>query len=1272
MRYKALIAVLAASLMITSSFGVLFMNSQSPGHSDSSTYVPDSSFSLFYGGVTPNEVYLYWDATQYVLFSEYEVQVSKDGGGSWNTVQTISSQSQTNYFYNDGSPSATYDFQVLSVGNDGSSTSTSSIATVPFKASSVVSYSTISSTEISLSWTNNAYYGDGVGFIDYQVMESVNGGSFTAIDTITSVDTLTYDASNMNPGSTYSFYIVTNNGWSGTSPPSYPAPTDSNTVTYSVPNQQYTVTFTESGLSGQQWSVTFDGQSKSTTSSSLSFTVSPGQYSYSVSPPSGYTANPSSGSISVSGDQTVGIQFSYGLATVTFSESGIGTSATGTVLTVDGTAYDISQLPISFSWAIGSSHSFQWGTTVSQGSSEEYVWDTTSGLSSQESGSVTVPSGGGKVSATYSPFYQITFSVNPYNYGTFSWSGGGNVGGSTGTSYSSNYYYAGQQISISAQPSSSSYQFTGWTSTSGISLGSTTSSSTTATVRGVGTVTADFSTTSASAYTVTFTESGLSGQQWRVILGNKGIITSGSDITFTVQESSYQYSISDVAGMIPNVSSGTLDVSGNSNVQVNFVNPTFSSNLYNGTNIILLFNANQAAYLNIFRNEGSDSAAFYLINYVNNPTNFPVYNIFYQNGSGHWIHPITNAQEQAIYNMLIWSQVTVWNKNNLLEQSIQQDQNYNQQLVNNEWKQESGIVSADLVDIASIIAPIVSEMQSVLGSQGAQQISTFATLIMHAIEGSKSLDSLLGSLSYVAISTFESFGLITGSNFNGPEFLYALANLPLDKIQPFIMSIESNVYNIKPSPSISEDMYNFMTHIGTGIMTLGVNAAASGLQVFMDAYFGSELTLSTSSLIGASAIIGSVTASIGTVMIGYAIPLALASVVIKGYIMPNADLLQTEVNIQNTLEIIYNSILQLFSQTLENGVNYVGNTNEIFYSIGLTNSLMHEWYQADYALTQGEYLQEALNYKSWDAQLQMDCNSAQGAQTSYLSMYSSANNFNKIAQQLSSLNSGASIQVNVWDRTSVVGDFSSLSIDATEESLPLTNPRNYTSLIEQIPAINSVSIWNISKETSLSTVFSNYTITLNNTGVLDGNYADGLMVSNGYNRTIVLFQSTPEDFQFYSNANVTLKVSAKNASSQFATAYISVSNETDIGLYLGNSTGKFSLHRSYDVVFHMGTVSGDVYWKVSVSGIGTYESKSSTLVLQLPNGTYNYSISFMTPGTYTPLSGTFYVNGYTTSVDFTPAVVPQNIIDDYAALAVLAGFLILACILVARKRRRFR
>jgi hypothetical protein len=582
MRYKALIAVLAASLMITSSFGVLFMNSQSPGHSDSSTYVPDSSFSLFYGGVTPNEVYLYWDATQYVLFSEYEVQVSKDGGGSWNTVQTISSQSQTNYFYNDGSPSATYDFQVLSVGNDGSSTSTSSIATVPFKASSVVSYSTISSTEISLSWTNNAYYGDGVGFIDYQVMESVNGGSFTAIDTITSVDTLTYDASNMNPGSTYSFYIVTNNGWSGTSPPSYPAPTDSNTVTYSVPNQQYTVTFTESGLSGQQWSVTFDGQSKSTTSSSLSFTVSPGQYSYSVSPPSGYTANPSSGSISVSGDQTVGIQFSYGLATVTFSESGIGTSATGTVLTVDGTAYDISQLPISFSWAIGSSHSFQWGTTVSQGSSEEYVWDTTSGLSSQESGSVTVPSGGGKVSATYSPFYQITFSVNPYNYGTFSWSGGGNVGGSTGTSYSSNYYYAGQQISISAQPSSSSYQFTGWTSTSGISLGSTTSSSTTATVRGVGTVTADFSTTSASAYTVTFTESGLSGQQWSVTFDGQSKSTTSSSLSFTVSPGQYSYSVSPPSGYTANPSSGSISVSGDQTVGVTLQllnweeNPAFS------------------------------------------------------------------------------------------------------------------------------------------------------------------------------------------------------------------------------------------------------------------------------------------------------------------------------------------------------------------------------------------------------------------------------------------------------------------------------------------------------------------------------------------------------------------------------------------------------------------------------------------------------------------------------------------------------------------------
>ncbi|MEM3036153.1 MAG: hypothetical protein QXS18_05045, partial [Thermoplasmata archaeon] len=65
----------------------------------------------------------------------------------------------------------------------------------------------------------------------------------------------------------------------------------------------YTVTFTESGLpSGTSWSVTFNSNTKSSTTNTISFTgIANGTYSYSVGAVSGYTASPSSGTITVNG-----------------------------------------------------------------------------------------------------------------------------------------------------------------------------------------------------------------------------------------------------------------------------------------------------------------------------------------------------------------------------------------------------------------------------------------------------------------------------------------------------------------------------------------------------------------------------------------------------------------------------------------------------------------------------------------------------------------------------------------------------------------------------------------------------------------------------------------------------------------------------------------------------------------------------------------------------------------------------------------------------------
>ena len=64
----------------------------------------------------------------------------------------------------------------------------------------------------------------------------------------------------------------------------------------------YSVTFSELGLAqGTQWSVTFNGETLDSTSNMITFSAVNGFYSFSITPPTGYSVLPSSGSVIVAG-----------------------------------------------------------------------------------------------------------------------------------------------------------------------------------------------------------------------------------------------------------------------------------------------------------------------------------------------------------------------------------------------------------------------------------------------------------------------------------------------------------------------------------------------------------------------------------------------------------------------------------------------------------------------------------------------------------------------------------------------------------------------------------------------------------------------------------------------------------------------------------------------------------------------------------------------------------------------------------------------------------
>ena len=102
------------------------------------------------------------------------------------------------------------------------------------------------------------------------------------------------------------------------------------TVDLSFTLQTYNVTFTETGLaSGTTWSITLNGTTESSTTSTILFSEINGTYTYSVANVSGYTVSPLSGSVTVQGKNAAqAITFTKIVTppakySVTFTETGL-------------------------------------------------------------------------------------------------------------------------------------------------------------------------------------------------------------------------------------------------------------------------------------------------------------------------------------------------------------------------------------------------------------------------------------------------------------------------------------------------------------------------------------------------------------------------------------------------------------------------------------------------------------------------------------------------------------------------------------------------------------------------------------------------------------------------------------------------------------------------------------------------------------------------------------------------------------------------------------
>ena len=95
---------------------------------------------------------------------------------------------------------------------------------------------------------------------------------------------------------------------------------------------------------------------------------------------------------------------------VIFDQTGVGSDFTSTVVTIDGVNYSRSGLPTTpqFWWDQDSSHSFSYASPLPVNGGENYVWSSTSGLSSLQSGTLTITTSG-SVIGNYVMQNRVTF-----------------------------------------------------------------------------------------------------------------------------------------------------------------------------------------------------------------------------------------------------------------------------------------------------------------------------------------------------------------------------------------------------------------------------------------------------------------------------------------------------------------------------------------------------------------------------------------------------------------------------------------------------------------------------------------------------------------------------------------------------------------------------------------------------------------------------------------------------------------------------------------------
>ena len=374
---------------------------------------------------------------------------------------------------------------------------------------------------------------------------------------------------------------------------------------------------------------------------------------------------------------------------------------------------------------------------------------------------------------------------------------------------------------------------------------------------------------------------------------------------------------------------------------------------YQGTIYTIFFKADSASYKTLqsqYSNPMAPQAA-YLYTYL--VAHLPSHNTNNYQITGDSIYigdqPVTSPplRGEIMKTALLWGYYYFYYSDYGGANALSADSAQWGELYSNQWKQQIGAALAQVVDLATIVGPLASDLTSLfsLNSSESEQIQNFITLIDDIAGGVQELQAAFPSTWPQIVAaipgnnggTYDSLSFILGANaFPNPG---QLATQLYNAAYP----------NSPMSQSDTSAAVKVLSALGTDVLQ---NAEVSSLQAgasFAISYFGYGLSATTASQIATSTAFQGISS--------FATPLSIASFIVQNFVMPQAQLLQQEVNIQTCLmTTLFPKLMDLLdSMVVQNNAN--GDAGiDVANLMGLKSVYQSLWFTTDINLVGIEWL----------------------------------------------------------------------------------------------------------------------------------------------------------------------------------------------------------------------------------------------------------------------------------------------------------------------------